>query len=61
VEYKNHLTLATTLLFWGNWKERNGRIFNKKSTMSSILVAKIKEEGLAMVAAGVKHFAQIIL
>lgn len=54
------LRSATTLVCWEIWKERNARVFNKKSTMPSVLVDKIKDEGRAWIAAGAKHFAQLV-
>jgi hypothetical protein len=48
------------LISWELWNERNTRIFKKKSTLPSIVLAKIKTEARSWVLAGAKKLDFIL-
>jgi hypothetical protein len=45
------------LVIWEVWKERNDRVFNRRETAPASLLAKIKSEASAWMAAGAKDLA----
>jgi hypothetical protein len=47
-------------LLWEVWLERNDRVFNRREALIPTIVAKIKSEISAWVAAGAKDLALLI-
>jgi hypothetical protein len=45
------------LVIWEVWKERNDRVFNRREAAPPSLLAKIKSEAPAWMAAGAKDLA----
>jgi hypothetical protein len=45
------------LVIWEVWKERNDRVFNRRAAAPPSLLAKIKSEASAWMAAGAKDLA----
>jgi hypothetical protein len=43
-----------------NWKERNEHVFNNKSSLPSIVMHKIREEGKDWILAGAKSLAELV-
>jgi hypothetical protein len=54
------LRTAIMLISWEIWKERNERVFNNKSSLPSVVMQKIKDEGKDWVLAGAKNLAELI-
>jgi hypothetical protein len=44
---------------WEIWLERNDRVFNQHQSSIPTIMAKIKSEALAWIAAGAKGFATL--
>ncbi|XP_071683637.1 uncharacterized protein [Lolium perenne] len=51
------LRSAVILITWEIWKERNERVFNNKSSLPSVVMHKIREEGKDWILAGAKSLA----
>ena len=56
----NGLRSAITLITWEIWKERNERVFNNKSSLPSVVMHKIREEGKDWILAGAKNLAELV-
>ena len=54
------LRSAITLITWEIWKERNERVFNNKSSLPSVVMHKIREEGKDWILAGAKNLAELV-
>jgi hypothetical protein len=54
------LRTAIMLISWEIWKERNERVFNNKSSLPSVIMHKIREEGKDWVLAGAKGLAVLL-
>jgi hypothetical protein len=54
------LRSAVILITWEIWKERNDRVFNNKSSLPSVVMHKIREEGKDWILAGAKSLADLI-
>jgi hypothetical protein len=50
---------ANILITWEILKERNGRMFNNKSSLPSTLLQKIKDGSKNWIMTGAKHLAEI--
>jgi hypothetical protein len=48
------------LISWEIWKERNERVFNNKSSLPSIVMQKIRDEGKDWVLANAKNLAELL-
>ena len=56
----NGLRSAITLITWEIWKERNERVFNNKSSLPSVVMHKMREEGKDWILAGAKNLAELV-
>ena len=54
------LRTAIMLITWEIWKERNERVFNNKSSLPSVIMHKIREEGKDWILAGAKSLAELM-
>jgi hypothetical protein len=54
------LRSAVLLISWEIWKERNERVFNNKSSLPSVVMHKIREEGKDWILAGAKCLAELV-
>jgi hypothetical protein len=54
------LQTAIMLITWEIWKERNERVFNNKSSLPSVVMHKIREEGKDWILAGAKKVAELL-
>jgi hypothetical protein len=54
------LQTAIMLITWEIWKERNERVFNNKSSLPSVVMHKIREEGNDWILAGAKNLAELL-
>jgi hypothetical protein len=54
------LRTAIMLIAWEIWKERNERVFSNKSTLPSVIMHKIREEGKDWILAGAKNLAELV-
>uniref|UniRef100_A0A453RS56 Reverse transcriptase domain-containing protein n=1 Tax=Aegilops tauschii subsp. strangulata TaxID=200361 RepID=A0A453RS56_AEGTS len=54
------LRSAITLITWEIWKERNERVFNNKSSLPSVVMHKMREEGKDWILAGAKNLAELV-
>jgi hypothetical protein len=48
------------LITWEIRKERNERVFNNKSSLPSVVMHKIREEGKDWILAGAKKVAELL-
>ncbi|KAF8711217.1 hypothetical protein HU200_029233 [Digitaria exilis] len=49
------------LVMWEIWKERNGRVFQRRESSVPSLLGKIKNEVVAWRLAGAKHRGSLFL
>jgi hypothetical protein len=54
------LRTAIMLITWEVWKERNERVFSNKSSLPSVVMHKIREEGKDWILAGAKNLAELL-
>jgi hypothetical protein len=54
------LRTAIMLISWEIWKERNERVFNNKSSLPSVIMHKIREEGKNWILAGAKGLGELL-
>lgn len=48
------------LVAWQLWKERNARVFQREASTEVVVLARIKEEALAWVAAGARNLGSLM-
>ena len=48
------------LVMWEMWKERNARVFRNTASLTTIIVAKIKEEAHLWALAGANHLSALM-
>ena len=54
------LKTAIMLITWEIWKERNERVFNKKSSLPVVVMHKIREVAKDWILAGAKNLADLV-